>query len=161
MASTAFNSTTTVSSTRRSIRYPHSGVYLCTKSVIRVTLDTEPISDPIHDINILYNTDPSSPNPNNRRTSIAAPTMLPVIVFYPSVLSFADKNQAYSFYLPSLFFLCISVVNIFYLCSQGIMLRSFLPTSSIICSSPMRLRALYTGRPAWFSRIHSRANSPD
>src|SRR5450759_146961 len=43
---------------------------------------------------------------------------------------------------------------------QLIMPRSSLPTVSIRCSLPWRCSALNTGRLAWFSRIHSRANSP-
>src|SRR6185503_15216026 len=43
---------------------------------------------------------------------------------------------------------------------HGIIERSCSPTSSIWCSAALRRSALYTGRPAWFSRIHSWANLP-
>src|SRR2546428_6087158 len=42
--------------------------------------------------------------------------------------------------------------------SQGIMARNRAPTSSIGCCSPRLSRALYWGRLAWHSRIHSLAN---
>ena len=48
----------------------------------------------------------------------------------------------------------------FYFFNHPIMARSFLPTSSMGCSASWRRRALNTGRRAWFSRIHSLANSP-
>src|SRR5438552_3476355 len=44
--------------------------------------------------------------------------------------------------------------------SQGIMARNRAPTSSIGCCSPRLSKALYWGRLAWHSRIHSLANRP-
>src|SRR5438093_223570 len=44
--------------------------------------------------------------------------------------------------------------------SQGIMARNRAPTSSIGCCSPRLSKALYWGRLAWHSRIHSLANHP-
>ncbi len=54
----------------------------------------------------------------------------------------------------------LSSAFLVYPLSQGIILLSCLPTTSMRCSASCLFIALKLGRPAWFSRIHSVAKLP-
>src|SRR5258706_14104659 len=55
----------------------------------------------------------------------------------------------------------LDVSTSLFLLIQGIIARSFSPTFSMSCSARSRRRALSVGAPARFSRMKSRAYSPD